>query len=94
MSGTLGTSLDGALQPGPVRAEANGASAEVEVVDVDRLGARVRSVRVNGAHPVDVVTHAGRLPEATNGVGPLVGVGPDAVSSSGRIGRGFGGSPK
>lgn len=61
---SLGGAVDAGLAPGPVRAEQEGAVAEVDVEDVDRLGVRVRSLRVTGARPVGVQAHAERLPEA------------------------------
>ena len=61
---SLGRQLDVGLAPGSIRAEKDGAIAEVEVEDVDRLGARVRSVRVTGATGVGITSHTERLPEA------------------------------
>ncbi len=61
---SLGRQLDVGLAPGPVRTEREGAVAEVDVEDVDRLGVRVRSVRVTGAVPMGIASHAERLPDA------------------------------
>lgn len=61
---SLGRQLDAGLGPGVVRTERDGATAEVDVEDVDRLGARVRSVRVTGPARTGVGEHAARLPEA------------------------------
>lgn len=61
---TLGDDLDGALAPGVVRAERDGREVEVEVVDVDRLGAAVRSVRVRVPDAGDLREQAQRLPDA------------------------------
>lgn len=44
----LGDTLDTTLKPGPNRAEAEGRVAEVDLAEVDRLGVRVRSIRVTG----------------------------------------------
>lgn len=38
-------------------------SAEVDVVDVDRLGVRVRAVRVTRERPIDLETEARALPD-------------------------------
>ena len=62
---TLGGELDAGLAPGSIRAERDGVIAEVDVEDVDRLGARIRSVRVTSPVGVEVGTHASRLPDAT-----------------------------
>ena len=61
---SLGRQLDVGLAPGPVRSEREGATAEVDVEDVDRLGVRVRSLRVTGASPVGIRAHTDRLPDA------------------------------
>ncbi len=55
--------FDDALQPGEVVAEVDGARAEVEVVDLDRLGVTVRRVRVTG-EDIGVRRAADALPEA------------------------------
>ena len=47
----------GARDAGP------GTNAEVDVVDVDRLGVRVREVRVTRERPVDLDTEAHALPD-------------------------------
>ncbi|MFZ5479735.1 MAG: hypothetical protein ACOZNI_23425 [Myxococcota bacterium] len=61
---SLGRALDGVLAPGTARVEGDGRRAEVDVVDVDRLGVSVRGVRVRGDHAGDVARHAERLPDA------------------------------
>jgi len=61
---SLGRQLDAGLGPGTIRTERDGSTVEVEVDDVDRLGARVRTVRVTGAHRLPVEEHAARLPDA------------------------------
>jgi hypothetical protein len=66
---SLGAELDIALKPGTIRAEKDGAVAEVEVDDVDRLGARVRAVRVTGATRIGVTEHVERLAHAGDALG-------------------------
>ncbi len=61
---SLGRELDAGLAPGPVRVDRDGAAAEVDVDDVDRLGVRVRRVRVAGASAAGIRAHVDRLPEA------------------------------
>lgn len=60
---SLAQTLDPLLAPGHVEAESAGHHAEVDVLDVDRLGARVGRIRVTGP-PLDVRTRAERLPDA------------------------------
>lgn len=48
---------------GTIGVDRDGANAEVDVVDVDRLGVRVRSVRVVRQRPVDLETEARSLPD-------------------------------
>jgi hypothetical protein len=65
---TLGRALDEALdahggQPGTVEVETHGRKARVEVTDVDRLGVRVRGVRVDREAARDVAEEARALPE-------------------------------
>jgi hypothetical protein len=64
---SLGRAIDEALEAkgasGTVEASADGATAEVDVVDVDRLGVRVRGIRVRRAEPFDVDEEARELPE-------------------------------
>lgn len=64
MSGPLDQALD-ALPDGrgTVEVERPGASAEIDVLDVDRLGVRVRGVRVRRAEPIDVADEARALPD-------------------------------
>lgn len=63
------TDLDEALNKAPsgggtVSVPRGAGSADVDVVEVDRLGVRVRGVVVNRDRPVDVVREAERLPGA------------------------------
>jgi hypothetical protein len=67
MSG-LGAKLDAALKPGTVQVEAEGRAAEVEVVDVDRLGATLGRVRVRVPNPAGVQEQAARVPDALRGL--------------------------
>lgn len=65
MSG-LARGLEDALdrgETGIVRAEEGGASAEADVVESDRLGVRLRGVRVRRAGPIDVAEEAAALPD-------------------------------
>jgi hypothetical protein len=62
--GGLGAQLDRQLVAGPVRVEGEGCTAEVDVEDVDRLGVRVRGLRVTGSAPGDITKQAERLPDA------------------------------
>ena len=48
---------------GAVEVSGEGRSASIDVVDVDRLGVRVRDVRVRHDAPRDVVAEAGALPD-------------------------------
>ncbi len=50
-------------QAGEVAIEADGRRAEVAVTDVDRLGVRVRGVKVHRAHDREVQAEAAALPE-------------------------------
>jgi len=52
--------LDGA---GTVEVDRDGGSAEVDVVDADRIGVRVKGVRVRHDGPVDVEREARALPD-------------------------------
>ncbi|MDO9280630.1 MAG: hypothetical protein Q7U06_01910 [Pseudomonadota bacterium] len=62
---TMADRLDGTLAPGVVRVDEGGVHAEVDVVDVDRLGVSVRGVKVRtDSGTGDVVDHAARLPRA------------------------------
>lgn len=75
--------LDALAGPsGEVAVEADGRRADLDVVDHDRLGVRVRSVRVVRP-PVDVADEAGRLADA-RGL-------PDAVVPV-EVDRGLGGA--
>jgi len=64
----MSTPLDEALDRTPkgggtIGVKRDGTSTEIDVVDVDRLGVRVRGVRVVREREVDVVDEATRLPE-------------------------------
>lgn len=59
---SLSERLDQSLQPGRVRVEQDGRSAEVEVIEVERLGLRLRSLKVSGPS-CPVKDLAERLPE-------------------------------
>jgi hypothetical protein len=48
---------------GTVTVDRSGASAEVDVTDVDRLGVRIREVRVHRERAVDVEAEARALPD-------------------------------
>lgn len=61
---TLGEALDPVLTPGTVSAEQGGRRVEVDVEEVDRLGASVRGIRVTVPDPAETVEQARRLPEA------------------------------
>lgn len=66
---SLGRTLDQRLTPGmpagTVGVDApDGGRAEVEVVEVDRLGASVRGVRVRAAEAGSIAGQAARLPDA------------------------------
>lgn len=60
----LDRALD-ALPPGggTVTVDRGGSSAEVDVTDVDRLGVRIRELRVHRGRPVDVEAEANALPD-------------------------------
>lgn len=60
---SLARVLDPTLVRGPVAADHEGHRAEVDVIDVDRLGARVGRIRVTGP-AVDVRVRAEQLPDA------------------------------
>lgn len=61
---TLADRLDRSLAPGVVQADVGGVHAEVDVVEVDRLGVSVRGVTVRTPTKGDVAGHAARLPGA------------------------------
>ncbi|MEQ1568692.1 MAG: hypothetical protein ABMA64_23845 [Myxococcota bacterium] len=61
-------SLEHALDSAPagggtVEVPRDGGTAEIDLLDVDRLGVRVRGVRVRRDADVDVATEAARLPD-------------------------------
>lgn len=60
---SLARVLDAELKPGRVEAEHEGRHAEVEVIDVDRLGARIGRIRVSGP-PGDLRARAEAVPGA------------------------------
>jgi hypothetical protein len=62
--GSLDDALD-RLAPGGgvVRVDRGGTSAEVDVIDVDRLGVKLKEVRLNRTVPVDISGEARSLPE-------------------------------
>lgn len=62
--------LDG--EEGTVSVERDGGSAEVDVVDADRLGVRVRGVRVRRNAQVDVAKEAEALPKRMRSLGDPV----------------------
>lgn len=62
------TKLDHALDAlppggGPVTVEREGATATIDAVEADRIGVRVRGLRVDRDGPVDVAREAGALPD-------------------------------
>lgn len=66
---SMGRKLDDLIPagtaPGTIRAEGDaGGVAEVDVVEVDRLGASIRGIRVTAPERGSVVGQAARLPEA------------------------------
>ncbi len=63
MSATLDEALDALQGAGTVEVDRAAGKAEVDVVDVDRIGVRVRGVRVHRDRAVDVGEEAQRLPE-------------------------------
>jgi hypothetical protein len=60
---SLDEQLDRLPTGGKVRVERGHTQTEVEVVEADRLGVRVRGVDVHRDRPVDVETEARSLPE-------------------------------
>ena len=61
---TLNDALDEMDEPsGEVYAELNGTQATVDVVAVDRLGVKVREIRVRRNEPFELVTECESLPE-------------------------------
>ena len=60
---TLDEALDALRGAGTATIDGEGHHAEVDVTDVDRLGVKVREVRVRRDAPVDVVEEAHALPE-------------------------------
>ncbi len=69
MSEDLGRLLDHAITgTGTVRVERQGATAEVEVVEADRLAVRILRVRVSGESTRGVRDTAARLPDACRGL--------------------------
>ncbi len=60
---SLDAALDALDGPGTATIEGDGHQAEVDVVDVDRLGVKVREVRVRHDVPRDIVEEAHALPD-------------------------------
>lgn len=65
---SLGKATDAAIDEAPasagsVEAQEDGARSKVEVIDADRLGVRVRGVRVQRAADMDIGREAGELPQ-------------------------------
>lgn len=48
---------------GIVRVDRDDTQAEVDVIDADRLGVKVRAVRINRNQPVDIAQEAAALPD-------------------------------
>lgn len=69
----LNKALDDLDGPGTVEVDRDGASAEVDVVDVDRIGVRVKGVRVRHDGPVDVEREAEALPNRLRSLPDPVG---------------------
>ena len=61
LSGALDEALDAADSAGSVEVQGGDSAAHIDVVDKDRLGVRIRSVKVRHSEPVDVVEEAARL---------------------------------
>lgn len=71
-AGELGAAVDAALQPGIVRVEQDGTRAEVDVVDVDRLGATIRGVSVHVPEPVGLSRQVERLADGLRALGDRI----------------------
>ncbi|MEO0605929.1 MAG: hypothetical protein AAF211_31160 [Myxococcota bacterium] len=69
----LDEALDDLDGPGTVEVDHDGRSAEVDVVDVDRIGVRVKGVRVRHDGPVDVQREAEALPDRLRSLPDSVG---------------------
>jgi len=68
LSDAIDEALDEAVKAGdvsksPLAIEADGRKAEINVVDADRIGVRVRAVKVDRGVPVDVAAEAVALPD-------------------------------
>jgi hypothetical protein len=76
--------LDGT--PGTVRIDREGGHADVDVSDVDRLGVRVREVRVHHVVPRDITQEATTLPERLRALPePVVPIEVDPVLGGARL---------
>lgn len=63
-AGPLDDALDSVPAGGGViRVDRGNANAEVDVIDVDRLGVKLRAVRINRSAPIDIEQEARALPE-------------------------------
>jgi hypothetical protein len=64
---SLGRAVDAAIDkatgPGTISAETDGASADIDVLEADRLGVRVRGVRIVRAEDIDITDEAKALPD-------------------------------
>ena len=68
------TPVDRALEQleggqGVAHVEGEGTSSDIDVVDVDRLGVRIKRVRVHRGEAVDVDREAARLPQRIRSLG-------------------------
>lgn len=69
----LDKALDALDGSGTVEVDRGGHSAEVDVIDVDRIGVRVKGVRVRHDGPVDVEREASALPDRLRSLPEPVG---------------------
>jgi hypothetical protein len=60
---SIGRDVERELTPGRVLAERDGWCVEVDVEDLDRLGASVHGIRVRAPHPGSITRQAERFPE-------------------------------
>jgi hypothetical protein len=65
----LNDALDHTTGPGTAHAELDGARAEVDVVDADRLGVKCSRIKVHRAAPLDVIDAAEELPDRVRALG-------------------------
>ena len=59
----LDEALDALGGAGTATVHGDGTTTDIDVTDVDRLGVKVREIRVHREHPCDIVQEAHRLPE-------------------------------